>query len=211
MNKLTTLNTKLLLAAIAAVAALAGVAVVEMSPPEPVATAAKPAATAESKPQPGLQMWDTPKAVPSARFADETGKPVGLDSFHGKVLLVNFWATWCEPCKREMPSLLRLQQRLGAEDFLVVAVSGDRDGKAVVDPYIAEHNLSGLTILYDPMLTQARTLEVRGLPTTLLLSRDGRELGRAEGALEWDSDSIAGAVAGKIRGVAENAAPPPTN
>ncbi len=211
MNKLTTLNTKLLLAAIAAVAALAGVAVVEMSPPGPAATATKPAPTTESGPQAGLQMWDTPREAPSASFTDETGKPVALDSFHGKVVLVNFWATWCEPCKREMPSLQRLQQRLGADDFLVLAVSGDREGKAVVDPYVAEHKLSGLTILYDPMLTQARTLGVRGLPTTLLLSRDGRELGRAEGALEWDSDSIAGAIAGKIRGVAESAAPPPSN
>ncbi len=207
MNKLTTLNTKLLLAAIAAVAALAAVAVVAIGPGPSVPSVRRQAGPAEAGPELGLRMWATPKEAPSAAFADETGKTVGLDQFRGKVVLVNFWATWCEPCKQEMPSLLRLQQRLGTKQLVVVAVSGDREGKQVVDPYVAEHKLSGLTFLYDPMLTVARTLGVQGLPTTLLLGRDGRELGRAQGPLDWNSDSIAGAITDEIQGTPQNAAP----
>jgi thiol-disulfide isomerase/thioredoxin len=201
VKKLTTLNTKLLLAAIAAVAALAAVALVEIAAPPPGP------APPENGLEAGLRLWDAPREVPRVAFTDEAGHEVGLEAFRGKAILVNFWATWCEPCKREMPSLLRLQKRLGGPHFAVLAVSGDREGQAAVAPYVAENRLEGLTFLYDPMLEAARRLGVKGLPTTLLIGRDGRELGRAEGALEWDEEAVAGAIAGKIEGVAENAAP----
>ena len=207
MNKLTTHNTKLLLAAIAAVASLGAVAVIAIAPNPSAMSVQRQAPPPEPRSEAGLRMWDTPKPAPMASFADQSGKMVGLDEFRGNVVMVNFWATWCEPCKQEMPSLLRLQQQLGTENFMVVAVSGDREGKAAVDPYVAENKLSGLTFLYDPMLVQARTLGVKGLPTTLLLARDGRELGRAEGALEWDSKAISGAIAGKVQDAAAGAAP----
>ena len=207
MSKLTTLNTKLLLAAIAAVASLGAVAVVAIAPGPSAVSEQRRSPPPESLPEAGLRMWDVPKPPPVASFADQSGKTVGLDRFRGKVVVVNFWATWCEPCKQEMPSLLRLQQQLGTDDVTVVAVSGDREGKAAVDPYVAENKLTGLTFLYDPMLVQARNLDVKGLPTTLVLGRDGRELGRAEGALQWDSKAIAGAIAGTLQGPAAGAAP----
>lgn len=207
MGKLTTLNTKLLLAAIAAVAALGAVAVVAITPSPSATSVQRQSAPPERLPEAGLRMWDVSKPAPVAVFADQDGKMVGLDRFRGKVAVVNFWATWCEPCKQEMPSLLRLQQQLGTDKVSVVAVSGDREGKAAVDPYVAENKLTGLTFLYDPMLVQARSLDVRGLPTTLVLGRDGRELGRAEGALQWDSKAIAGAIAGAAQGPGASAAP----
>jgi thiol-disulfide isomerase/thioredoxin len=208
MRKLTTLNTKLLLAAIAAVAALAAVALVEISPWPPIEPGARTTpAPREAESGAGLRIWDPPRVLAEARFTDATGQQVGLSVYRGKVILLNFWATWCEPCKQEMPSLLRLEQRLGGPDFAVVAVSGDRNGKAAVEPYAAEHGLSGLTFLYDPALAAARRLGVTGLPTTLLIGRDGRELGRAEGALDWESSAIAEAIAAKLRTTAESAAP----
>lgn len=207
MSKLTTHNTKLLLAAIAAVASLGAVAVVAITPAPSAMSVQRQSPPSEPLPGAGLRMWDVPKPAPVASFADQSGKTVGLEQFRGKVAVVNFWATWCEPCKQEMPSLLRLQQQLGTDDVTVVAVSGDREGKAAVDPYVAENKLTGLTFLYDPMLVQARSLDVKGLPTTLLLGRDGRELGRAEGALAWDSKAIAGVIAATVQGPAASATP----
>jgi thiol-disulfide isomerase/thioredoxin len=196
MKKLTTLNTKLLLVATAAVAALALAAMWEF------ARAPLPRPGPALSPVPGeagLQLFDPARDLPAVAFDDGAGGTLGLDAFRGKVVLVNFWATWCEPCKREMPSLLRLQERLGDKDFRVIAVSGDRGGKTDVESYAAQNKLRGLKFLYDPMLSEARKLGVTGLPTSILVGRNGRELGRAEGALEWDSDAVAKTIQNEIR------------
>lgn len=195
MIKFTTFNTKLLLAAIAAVALL-GLAALVVTAPGGVFEALSLAPAPQEKP--ALRFWDAPRALPEAAFTDDAGHQVGLAGYRGKVVLVNFWATWCEPCKEEMPALLRLEKRLGGADFTVLAVSGDRTGKEAVAPYAAANGLAGLTFLYDPMLLAARKMGVKGLPTTLLVGRDGRELGRAEGALDWDSEPVAKRIAAVI-------------
>ncbi len=126
------------------------------------------------------------KAVPELAFKTVGDEEVKLSDFKGKTVLLNFWATWCAPCKVEMPSLDRLQAQLGGEKFAVVAISSDRAGKRAVDPYFDEQGFK-LARYYDPKNAVGMGLGVTGLPTTILLDAQGRELGRMLGDAEWDS------------------------
>jgi thiol-disulfide isomerase/thioredoxin len=134
-----------------------------------------------------------PQPAPEATFTDADGKPASLADFKGKPVLVNLWATWCEPCLREMPSLDRLQARLDGR-LTVLAVSEDRGGGRLVNPFVAKLGLGSLKIYLDPKSEVARAFGVRGLPTTIVIDADGRVRGRVEGAAEWDSDEMRGVL-----------------
>jgi thiol-disulfide isomerase/thioredoxin len=132
-----------------------------------------------------------PTALPPLAFTDADGKPLSLDSFKGKLVLLNLWATWCGPCVEEMPSLDRLQAKLGGNDFAVVALATDKQGRALVEPFLAKLGVTHLRMYLDTSGAVNRALKTRGLPTTLLIDREGREIGRLEGAAAWDSDAAA--------------------
>jgi thiol-disulfide isomerase/thioredoxin len=117
----------------------------------------------------------------------EDGNVVALSDFRGKLVLVNFWATWCLPCIREMPSLRRLQKKRSGDDFTVVALAQDFNGWKVVAPFLRRHDLSGLPVYVDEKTAIARSVRIPGLPATMLLGRDGKILGRLVGVAEWDS------------------------
>jgi thiol-disulfide isomerase/thioredoxin len=134
-----------------------------------------------------------PVPAPGVSFSDSAGDTVSLSDFRGKLVLVNLWATWCEPCLREMPSLDRLQSRLG-DRIAVLAVSEDRGGSKAVKPFIAKLGLKSIKTYLDPKSAVGRAFEVRGLPTTLLIGRDGKVLGRVEGGAEWDSPKMLGVL-----------------
>ena len=129
-----------------------------------------------------------PAPPPALAFRDQAGATLDLGKFAGRIVLVNFWATWCAPCIREMPSLVRLQQRLGGKDFIVLALSQDRKGFDVINPFIAKHKLGALPVFHDPKSRSALALKIPGLPTSVLFDREGRELGRLAGHADWDSD-----------------------
>ncbi|HTZ36969.1 MAG TPA: TlpA disulfide reductase family protein [Stellaceae bacterium] len=131
----------------------------------------------------------TPQPAPEIAFADADGKPVALADFRGKFLILNLWATWCQPCLKEMPSLVALQARL-APALAVLAVAEDRGGEAVVAPFVAAHGLDKLRICLDPKSLAGKAFGVRGLPTSLMIDGDGRILGKVEGAADWDSDKM---------------------
>lgn len=124
--------------------------------------------------------------VPQTTFRDGNGNTLGLADFAGKILVVNFWATWCFPCIREIPTLDRLQGQLGGEDFEVIAMSQDREGADVVRAFFTRTKVKNLKIYVDAKGKFAAAFAVRGLPTTLVLDRGGRELGRISGIAEWD-------------------------
>jgi thiol-disulfide isomerase/thioredoxin len=126
--------------------------------------------------------------APQSPFVDENGAARSLADFRGKVVLLNFWATWCGPCVREMPSLKRLQAKLGGDRFGVLALSEDRRGWEIMAPFLARLELQGLPAFHDSRGDLMRALSVHGLPTTILFNRDGREIGRLVGPAEWDSD-----------------------
>ncbi len=131
-------------------------------------------------------LLDEPAPAPAQTVIDADGRAVGVADFRDRVLLINFWATWCAPCVREMPSLDRLQAKLGDAGLTVMAVSADRKGVEKVLPFYREHDLQHLDVFLDPKGTFARAMEVRGLPSTILVDPQGRVIGRLEGPLEWD-------------------------
>jgi thiol-disulfide isomerase/thioredoxin len=138
----------------------------------------------------GLIIWPEPKPLDAVSFVDGEGKPLSLADFRGKVVLLNLWATWCVPCRQEMPTLDRLQAKLGGDDFQVVALSLDQGGLQVVRDFYREIGIQHLQIYLDEQMQTIQSLGAFGLPVTLLLDREGRELGRKAGAAEWDSPEV---------------------
>ena len=131
---------------------------------------------------------DPPLPVPDTAVRNGDGDPVRLADFKGRVVLVNFWATWCAPCIREMPSLDRLQAAMGGDGFTVFAVNEDRNGAEVAAPFLEKLGVKNLGINLDDKMAFARSLGVRGLPASFLVDRNGRIVGALHGLAEWDSD-----------------------
>ncbi len=111
---------------------------------------------------------------------------VRLRDFKGKVLFLNFWATWCPPCREEMPAMERLYQRHKEKGFVVLALSVDSDGERVVIPFLRENKLT-FPVAYDHKMEVARLYEVRGLPSTFLINRAGEVVAIALGPRVWNS------------------------
>ena len=139
-------------------------------------------------PMAAFDLFDTPRPAPEITFSDATGNSLSLADFADRVVLVNFWATWCPPCVEEMPSLDRLQAALGGEDFQVVTLSIDRGGLDQVAPFLDENGIEYLDAYLDPLGVTPRAFEARGFPTTVLIDRQGRWVGTYEGETAWDSD-----------------------
>jgi len=128
-----------------------------------------------------------PKPIAEVTFQDESGAPRRLSDLAGQIVLVNLWATWCAPCRREMPGLDRLQEQLGGADFHVLALAVDRGGAKKVTAFLNEIGIKHLKAYVDPTTKATRALRAYGLPTSLVIGRDGRELGRLIGPAEWDT------------------------
>jgi thiol-disulfide isomerase/thioredoxin len=126
------------------------------------------------------------KPVPAVRFMDASGRVMTLEDFRGRVVVLNLWATWCTPCVAEMPMLDRLQQQLGEEDAIVLALSIDRGGQEAVKEFYGKTGVSHLKVFVDPTMRAQSDLGILGLPTTLIIDREGRERGRLVGPAEWD-------------------------
>ncbi|KAB2916387.1 MAG: TlpA family protein disulfide reductase [Hyphomicrobiaceae bacterium] len=137
-------------------------------------------------------LHEVAREVPALTFADGTGQERALSDFRGRVVLLNVWATWCGPCRREMPALDRLQTQLGGLDFEVVALSIDRAGADAVRKFYAETGVRNLNLYIDTSGGAARQLQAVGLPITVLIDRNGRELGRLIGPAEWDTPEMIG-------------------
>ena len=125
---------------------------------------------------------------PAAPFSAATpdGGTIAMGDLRGKVVLLNFWATWCEPCLEEMPALERLSRAYRERGLVVLALSVDREGPAVVRTFLRRHGLS-FQVALDPQQAVARQYRVWGLPATIIFSRKGVPLFSAQGAREWDS------------------------
>lgn len=139
---------------------------------------------------PGFARVEAQHPVPPLRFVDGDGKPRALADFRGRVILLNLWATWCPPCRKEMPNLDRLQEQLGGPDFEVVALSIDRGGLFAVQSFFDEMDLRHLKIYVDASAEAMAALGAVGLPTTLLVDRSGRERWRVVGPVEWDKPEV---------------------
>lgn len=131
-----------------------------------------------------------PHALPAFVFRDASGRPLTLADFRGRFVLLNVWATWCAPCRREMPALDRLQAALGGPHFVVLPVSVDSDGLAAVREFYARTGIRRLGIDLDPTGSIMQALALKGVPTSFLIDPDGRQIGRETGAVAWDSPSV---------------------
>jgi thiol-disulfide isomerase/thioredoxin len=156
--------------------------------------AAPPGRKARAAGSIGKLVEDEPKPLPDFTFTDAEGKAHSVADFAGKGLLINLWATWCAPCVQEMPALDRAQAALAGEEIVVLALSSDRGGKAQVEPFYRDRGIQRLGLWLDPRGAAGRAMGVRGLPTTIIVDRQGRERARLEGAAEWDEPEMLAAV-----------------
>lgn len=140
-----------------------------------------------------------PPALADFKFVDGSGKERSLGEWKGRVVLLNLWATWCAPCRKEMPDLDKLQAQIGSDKFEVVAISVDRSGVNGAKKFLEQVGVTKLTLYADPTAKLAGELKVLGLPATLLIDAEGREIGRLLGPAEWASDEAKALVASAIR------------
>jgi thiol-disulfide isomerase/thioredoxin len=128
-----------------------------------------------------------PEPLGDVTFVDKDGRDRTLKDWRGRVVLLNLWATWCAPCRKEMPALDRLQKQLGSDQFEVVALAIDRAGKDAAAKFLDQVAAANLGLYVDATGRMSSPLKVVGLPTTILLDREGREVGRLTGPAEWDA------------------------
>jgi len=165
-----------------------------------VMLAAMPFALAQEPPK-NFILHEALEPGAAIRFEDGQGQMHSLADFRGKVVLLNIWATWCVPCRRELPALDHLGGALNGADFAIVALSIDRKGVEAVRSLFAELNVQRLAIYVDSSGQAMRTVRAPGLPISLVIDRDGREVGRVIGPAEWDD----GATIEFLRGVISRA------
>ena len=129
---------------------------------------------------------DKPVAAPPTPVVSKDEGPITLDRFRGKFVVLNFWATWCGPCIRELPSLNRLNAKFAGDNFAVVLISQDRGGFKQTDRFLKKLKIDIPDAFIDEKLKYSRAIGVRSLPTTILIDPDGNEVGRLTGSAEWD-------------------------
>lgn len=130
---------------------------------------------------------EPPKPVADTAFFNGEGEEVRLSDYRGTPLVMNFWATWCAPCVAEMPSLDRLKGLLADSGIDVLAIDEDRNGEKVVPKFYETNNIENLDILIDRKMALVKAAGISGLPTTLLIDAEGREVATVVGEAEWDS------------------------
>ena len=129
------------------------------------------------------------KNISNLTFKDHKEKEISFSDFKGKILLVNFWATWCAPCIKEMPSLDRLESKING-DFDVIAISVDRDGIEKVIDFFDENKISNLEKFFDIKNSLAKEMNLYGVPTSFFVNKEGDLIGYYQGDMEWDNDTV---------------------
>ena len=137
-----------------------------------------------------LRLLHEPRLLPDFGFRDGDARPTRISNYRGRVILLNLWATWCTPCRKEMPALDRLQARLGGPDFEVIVLSVDRDGLSTVKVFYEQIGIRHLRIYMDESGQAMPDLGVAAIPTTLLIDSGGNEIGRKIGPADWDSPAL---------------------
>lgn len=126
------------------------------------------------------------EAAPDFQLEDTEGKLITLSELRGKVVLVNFWATWCPPCKEEMPSMDRLNKFMAGEDFVMLAINTEKDGRSVV-PAFLQNNPHDFTVLYDDKGTVQQQYGVYKFPESFIIGKDGTVDQKIIGQIDWSS------------------------
>ena len=201
----STRSWSVVLPLVAAAAAMGGIYAyhrLAQTPVETIVSVSPGEQSAKAKQDAGFSFnpYDTPRELPNVPFIDASGKPMSLTDFKGQTVLLNLWATWCVPCREEMPTLDRLEAMLDDENFTVVALSLDQEGPVVVKDFYDELGLEHLGIYVDDRIRAPGSLGIIGIPATLLIDSDGREIGRKLGPAEWDSPEVVAEIRTHVSG-----------
>jgi len=136
-----------------------------------------------------LRFHDSPQPVALVRFQTFEGDPISLADYHGKLTVVNFWATWCAPCRKEMPMLSELQKEFGGADFAVVTIATGRNAPNAMMRFFDQIGVDNLPLHRDPKGALGTAMGVDALPITVVLNAEGQEIARMRGDADWASDS----------------------
>ena len=126
------------------------------------------------------------KVYDNVIFLDKNDKKINIKEFNGNLLLLNFWATWCGPCKEEMPSLDRLQVNQNLSNLKIFAINISQESKKKVDIFFEDLNIKNFDPYFDAPTTLAKTFSLRGVPTSILIDKDGKEFARIMGSIDFN-------------------------
>ena len=153
--------------------------------------------TNHSLPQPikdlpfkNITVHEIPKEIIGEEFIDFAGKKFKFNKFDQQITLVNFWATWCVPCKEEMPSIDKLVNILGKNKIKIFAINLEKINKKKTDKFLSDLRIKNFSTYYDPDYVLANRIGLRGLPTTLIIDRNGKELARVIGSIDFADEKF---------------------
>ena len=146
--------------------------------------------TNEDIPLNNIAINEIPKPIPSVIFEDFSGNKINIEDYHGKLVIVNFWATWCAPCKEEMPSLDRLYQNNNFKNLKIFTVNMERPDKNKTRKFFTDLNIKKLSIFFDSDLSFLKEFKLRGLPTTVLINKKGEEFARIIGSIDFEDKNF---------------------
>ena len=141
--------------------------------------------TNEDVPLNNIVLNEKPKPIYPVIFEDFLGKEVDLKDYHGKLVIINFWATWCVPCKEEMPSLDKLYQNSDFKNLQVFAVNMEQPNMIKTKKFFDDLNIKKLSIFFDKKLNFVKKFNLRGVPTTILINKKGEEFARILGSIDF--------------------------
>jgi len=137
-----------------------------------------------------LVLIKNPKLHENVIFMDINQKNVNLDDFKGKLLILNFWATWCAPCKEEMPSLDELQSNTKFSNLKIFPINIGQEDVSKSESFFKELNIQNLEIYFDAPTTLAKKFSLRGIPTTIIFNKEGKEFARIIGSIDFNDDEF---------------------
>ena len=146
--------------------------------------------TNEDFPLNNIAINESPKPISSLIFEDFLGNKINLSNYHGKLVIINFWATWCAPCKKEMPSLDKLSQNKNFKNLEVLAVNVEQPNKSKTKEFFTDLNIKNLKIYFDSNLNFVKEFKLRGVPTTVLVNKKGEEFARIIGEVNFQEEKF---------------------
>ena len=146
--------------------------------------------TNEDAPLNNIAIFENPKPISSLIFEDFSGNEINLDNYHGKLVIINFWATWCAPCKKEMPSLDRLYQDSNFKNLEIFAVNMETPNKLKTKNFFENIRIKKLKIFFDSKLNFVKEFKLRGVPTTIFINKKGEEFARIIGEANFEDQKF---------------------
>ena len=148
------------------------------------------AQTNEDVPLNNIVINETPKPITSLIFEDFSGKEININEYREKVVILNFWATWCAPCKKEMPSLDKLYQNANFKNLQIFAVNMEQPNKSKTKKFFEDLDIRKLEIFFDYNLNFVKEFKLRGVPTTVLINKKGEEFARIIGEVNFEDEKF---------------------